>query len=285
MSRSDLVVSLAKAGASGDRPMLNRTVKALAEEARARQQYTYADRLTDILGPLGDKSANRLMPVRSRMPDAIRDTVIQVTPARRMEDLVLPATVVENLTDLVEEHRAVGLMRANGLEPRHTILLIGAPGNGKTSLAEAIAAELGCAFLVVRYEALIGSYLGETAANLRVVLDYAATMPCVLFFDEIDAIGKDRSEPNETGEAKRIVNSLLVQMDAIPSHCVLVGATNHPEMLDRAIWRRFELALELPNPAYAQVTEWFSQFLVDAGSPPGISLQGTKLRGVGAVRA
>ena len=92
-------------------------------------------------------------------------------------------------------------MRSRSLEPRHRILLVGPPGNGKTSLAEAIAEALAVQFFVVRYDAIIGSFLGETATRLRRVFDYARTTPCVLFFDEFDAVGKERGDENETGKS------------------------------------------------------------------------------------
>ena len=140
-------------------------------------------------------------------------------------------------------------MRSHSLEPRHKVLLIGPPGTGKTSLASALACELALPFLTVRYEGLVGSYLGETASRLLEIVEYVSHTPCVLFFDEFDSVGKERSDTQETGEIKRVVSSLLLNMDSLPSHCVVVCATNHPEMLDRAVWRRFELRIRIAAPA------------------------------------
>ena len=109
---------------------------------------------------------------------------------------------------------------------------------------------------------MIGSYLGETAARLKRVFDYARTTPCVLFFDEFDAIGKERGDTHETGEIKRVVTSLLMQVDDLPSYTILAAATNHPELLDRASWRRFQLRLALPMPdsrARARYIETFAE--------------------------
>ena len=111
---------------------------------------------------------------------------------------------------------------------------------------------------------MIGSYLGETAARLKRVFDYARTIPCVLFFDEFDAIGKERGDIHETGEIKRVVTSLLMQVDDLPSYTIIAAATNHPELLDRASWRRFQLRLPLPMPtteALATYIEKFTQIL------------------------
>ena len=109
-----------------------------------------------------------------------------------------------------------------------------------------------------RFNAVVTSYLGETAQRLRRLFDFVRTEPCVLFFDEFDAIGKERGDLHETGEIKRVVTTLLLQLDDLPSYCVLVAATNHPELLDRATWRRFEIKLELGRPTEDQMTEYFA---------------------------
>ena len=158
----------------------------------------------------------------------------------------------------------------HSLEPRHRVLLVGPPGNGKTSLAEAIAEALAVPFFVVRYDAIIGSFLGETASRLRRVFDYARTTPCVLFFDEFDAVGKERGDVNETGEIKRVVTSLLMQVDALPSYTVVIAASNHSELLDRAVWRRFQFRLELPAPTRAQVGRYFEAFAKTMDGPLGV---------------
>jgi SpoVK/Ycf46/Vps4 family AAA+-type ATPase len=162
-------------------------------------------------------------------------------------------------------------LRSHGIEPRHRVLLIGPPGNGKTSLAEALAYELSLPLYVVRYDTVIGSYLGETATRLRKVFDYARTTPCVLFFDEFDSIGKERGDIHETGEIKRVVSSLLLQMDDLPSYTVIVAATNHPELLDRAVWRRFQIQLTLGLPDKAQIAIWVERFSKRFQEPLGVS--------------
>src|SRR6202041_2034035 len=144
-------------------------------------------------------------------------------------------------------------------------------GNGKTTLAEAIAESLNLPLLAVRYEAVIGSFLGETASRLRRVFDLARSMPCVLFFDEFDAIGKERGDIHETGEIKRVVTSLLMQIDELPSYTIVAAATNHPELLDRAAWRRFQLRLNLPLPSPKQLADFIGAFLARFGEAPGQS--------------
>jgi AAA+ superfamily predicted ATPase len=113
--------------------------------------------------------------------------------------------------------------------------------------------------IVVRYEGLIGSYLGETASRLRKLFDFVRMRPCVLFFDEFDTLGKERGDIHDTGEIKRVVSSLLLQIDSLPPHVVVVTATNHSELLDRAVWRRFQVRVELPPPAKAQIERYFER--------------------------
>ena len=139
--------------------------------------------------------------------------------------------VAQASRELIEEHRRADLLRAHNLEPRHRVLLTGPPGNGKTSFAEALATELAVPLLSVRYESLIASYLGETAVRFSRLFDQVRVRRCVLFFDEFDVVGKERGDVHETGEIKRVVSSLLLQIDALPSHVVAVSATNHPELL------------------------------------------------------
>jgi SpoVK/Ycf46/Vps4 family AAA+-type ATPase len=173
--------------------------------------------------------------------------------------------------ELIEEQQRRDILRSYGLEPRHRLLLSGPPGNGKTTLAEAIAHGLMVPLFVVRYEAVIGSFLGETSSRLKRLFDFVRTHQCVLFFDEFDTLGKERGDTHETGEIKRVVSSLLLQIDALPSHVVVVTATNHAELLDRAVWRRFQLRIGLPAPTLAQKITWFSRFEERIGRSLGLA--------------
>ena len=118
---------------------------------------------------------------------------------------------------------------------------------------------------------MIGSFLGETSGRLKRLFDFVRTHQCVLFFDEFDTLGKERGDTHETGEIKRVVSSLLLQIDALPSHVVVVTATNHAELLNRAVWRRFQLRLSLPEPTVAQKEEWFVRLQDRLEAPLGMT--------------
>jgi len=127
--------------------------------------------------------------------------------------------------------------------------------------------------LIVRYDAVIGTYLGETAVRLRKLIEYSRTRRCVLFFDEFETLGKERGDTHETGEIKRVVSSLLLQIDSLPSHVVVVGATNHQELLDKAVWRRFQIRLKLEKPTPDQAVQWFKKFEKRTYIPLGYSFE------------
>ena len=267
MARADLLIELVRAGAGGEQPLFRKALEALIAEERAKQHHILADRLAGYLN-------NSMKPAT---PVAFRNGLTtnlfhEINPIRRMEDLVLSDIITSACRELIEEQNRSDLLRAHNLEPRHRILLAGPPGNGKTSLAEVLATELAMPLLVVRYEAVIASYLGETAVRLSRLFDQVRTRRCVLFFDEFDVVGKERGDIHETGEIKRVVSSLLLQVDALPSYVIVVTATNHPELLDRAVWRRFQIRLELPVPTHKQTEEWFHRFEDRMGEKLSVSV-------------
>lgn len=269
MSRADLLISLVKAGSEGDQKLLRSTVEAMAAEERAKQHHQLADRLVENLSE-GKKRPQHAEVVRS-YDGGHGGLLYEIEPRRGLDSLFLNEIVKTASRELIEEQHRRDLLRSYGLEPRHRVLLSGAPGNGKTSLAEAMASELMVPLYVVRYEAVIGSFLGETSGRLKKLFDFVRTQQCVLFFDEFDTLGKERGDTHETGEIKRVVSSLLLQIDALPSHVVVVTATNHAELLDRAVWRRFQLRLELPAPTEAQKEHWLAKLQESLDAPLGMT--------------
>jgi len=267
MARADLLVRLVQSGTRGDKATFRKIVEAIIAEERSKQHKVLAEKLEEVLSsaPIDRTVSNGPQMLDQRMGNL----VLEVMPQRKLVDLILPEEVQQICKDLVQEHHRTDLLRSFNLEPRNRLLLIGPPGTGKTSLAEAIAEALLVPLLVVRYESVVGTYLGETAIRLRKIFEYASMRKCVLFFDEFETLGKERGDIHETGEIKRVVSSLLLQIDGLPSHVVVIGATNHAELLDRAVWRRFQVRMELPAPTRDRLTNWFEKYERRIGVPLG----------------
>ena len=257
MARSDLILSLVETGMKGDISRFKMTAEAIAEDASSKHHYNFAERMRSLI------IEQNSQPFSSPAPTFIselQNAFYELKPQKVFADLVLPEEIVEQCTEVIEEHSRRDLLRSYNLEPRHKILLSGAPGNGKTSLAEAMANHLMVPFYVVKYEGIINRFLGESAQNLDILFEHIKSRRCVLFFDEFDSIGKTRSDENESGEMKRLVNSLLKQIDMLPSHVMVIGATNHDEALDKAIFRRFQLSVDIPKPKQEMIMQWLSLF-------------------------
>lgn len=271
MARADLILNLARAGSQGDQLGVRRTLEALVADERGKQHHVVADQLSEVLS-LSQRIA---APTKGAPVESTGSSLLEIVPRRTLQDMVLPSPVRQAVEELVEEQHRADILRSHGLEPRNRVLLVGAPGNGKTSLAEAVAGELSLPLLTVRYESVVGSYLGETALRLARMFEQVRARRCVLFFDEFDTIGKERGDKHETGEIKRVVSSLLLNVDGLPSYVVTMAATNHAELLDRAIWRRFQLRLDLPAPDVRGVLTWLDRFEKNSGLPLGLATRAT----------
>ena len=257
MARSDLLVDLVEAERSGDKPRFLALVEAVIAEERAKSHHLVADRLEALITATGPSDRHQ----RDLAAGGIRDLLTEIVPRRQLSEVTTTEVVEGALRELIEEHHRSDVLRSHNLEPRHRVLLAGPPGNGKTSLAEVIATETMLPLYVARYEGLVSSFLGESASRIDDVFEFARTRRCVLFFDEFDTIAKERADEHETGEIKRVVSTLLLQIDRLPSHVVVVCATNHSELLDRAAWHRFQLRLSVEAPTRATATA----FLEDLG--------------------
>jgi SpoVK/Ycf46/Vps4 family AAA+-type ATPase len=249
-----LLRRLISAGAKTDNPEFRTAAEEIIREEREKKHHLLANDLERIL--YGEHGTSRRPAARSSKHDAPKDRerglpLLDVRePVRALSDLVLDAEVRATLEDVLLERSKEELLGTFGLRPTTRLLFYGPPGCGKTSAAEALATELGLEIATVRFDAVVSSFLGETAANLRKVFDFVDTNRLVVLFDEFDAIGKEREDPGEHGELRRVINAFLQMLDAYRGPSLLIAATNHEGLLDRALWRRFDdvLLFELPTP-------------------------------------
>lgn len=171
------------------------------------------------------------------------------------DDLLLPESHRQALEEVKLELQRESYLVRNGVAPRRTLLFTGPPGCGKSVTAEALARELDREFAVVNLSTVVSSFLGDTAKNLSAIFEAASLEPWVVLFDEFDAIGKERAERTDHGELKRVVTAFLQQLDNFNGPSVLVAATNHPDLVDLAVWRRFQIVLQFDPPSVHDLRE------------------------------
>ena len=252
MANGDLLRELFRGFSQRNDQEFRNAAKAIIAEERSKNHRLLADDLERILLN-GNRSTN------GRTADPNVDVPRDKERALPLVDIgqfdyewsriVLQPKALQDLESIAEEHRRRDVLAAVGLKPKQRVLFYGPPGCGKTLAAKVLASILNYQLITVRFDAVVSSYLGETAANLRRVFDFVQRGRWVVLFDEFDAIGKDRDNQFEHGELKRLVNSLLQMMDAFKGESLLIAATNHENLLDNALWRRFEAVIQFPAPS------------------------------------
>jgi SpoVK/Ycf46/Vps4 family AAA+-type ATPase len=261
---SEAIRKLLLAHFRGDEAAFRAVAREYVEKERRLNHNTLANELERILA-----EANGLPGLRKgifatlgngdgNLPrDKERNAVLVelAEPRRELDELVLSPPVRQAIDRLVAERRGGELLGSHGLRPAGKLLFCGPPGCGKSVAAEALARELYLPLATVRFDAVVSSYLGETAANLRKVFDFGRSRSMVLLFDEFDAIGKERTAADEHGELKRVVNSFLQLLDSFHAETVTVAATNHEGMLDPALWRRFDEIVVFPRPVREEIKQ------------------------------
>ncbi len=175
-------------------------------------------------------------------------------PKARLGDMILGEALASRIHRVIREQRHAAEILDHGLSPRRKLLLVGPPGTGKTLSASVLAGELRLPLFQVRLDALITRFMGETAAKLRQIFDATSQTHGIYFFDEFDAIGSHRGITNDVGEIRRVLNSFLQMIEQDESHSIVMAATNHPEVLDRALFRRFDDILHFTMPNVVQIS-------------------------------
>ncbi len=209
----------------------------------------------DLLSALNGaaKFAPASSPSHSLTAWSVEATLMPLSPPISMESLELPKALRADLSELVLEWKARTRLAEHGLPRRSRLLFHGPSGCGKTATAAALAMETGLPCYLVRFDSLIGAYLGQTALRLRELFAYAAHTPCVLLFDEVDALAKRRGSPMDVGELDRIVIAFMHELEHSHGEGFIVATSNLPNALDEALWRRFDLKLAFPKPTAIQL--------------------------------
>lgn len=256
MAEGRLLRKLIGAGARTEDAEFRRVAEEIIKQEREKRHHLLANDLERIL--YGEQGARPQSPrTLSYDPPKDRERGLPLLdirePVRGLSDLVLSNDIQETLEEVLLERSKEDVLRSYGLRPATRLLFYGPPGCGKTSGAEALATELGLPLATVRLDAVVSSYLGETAANLRKVFDFVDAQRFVVLFDEFDALGKEREDPGEHGELRRVINAFLQLLDAYRGPSLLIAATNHEGLLDRALWRRFDDVLLFDRPTPEQI--------------------------------
>ena len=184
-----------------------------------------------------------------------------IDPSISFSDLVLSEKIKKTIDQIIEETKKSALLENAGIHPTKRILFYGPPGCGKTVMGLALAKALGKKVAYVRLDSLFSSYLGQTSTNLRKIFDAVKSGEYALFLDEFDSIGKKRDDSQEVGELKRIVITLLQNLDLLPPDILVIAATNHQHLLDPAVWRRFDVAIAVDEPTAEYRQEFINKML------------------------
>ncbi len=263
MASSEQLKALIKSHISRDDGQFYSVAMQVAAHEAKLGHGKLAEELRDLIDSaktrLGQDASGKLVPIAGALnsiskPKGELASLLGVShPTNRLGDMVLDDEVSKQLARIIKEQRMLTRIKAHGLSPRRKLLLVGPPGTGKTMTASALAGELGLPLFLVRLDSLITKFMGETAAKLRQVFDAIADIRGVYFFDEFDAIGSQRGAANDVGEIRRVLNSFLQMIEHDQSNSLIVAATNHPEVLDMALFRRFDdvIGYHLPTPAQA----------------------------------
>lgn len=270
MARADLLKKLFSSFNNDDKELFIKTAHEIIADERKKNHSILADDLEMVLN--GAKNNYRhsmptMKTVVTQNSDKDGRLVEIVYPDKFFDDVILPQEKVIQLEEVIREFQNWDILISNGVTPINKLLFYGPPGCGKTLCASTLAAEIGIPLMYVRFDALVSSYLGETASNIRKVFELAKNDSFVILFDEFDAIGRSRNDETEHGEIKRVVNTFLQQLDNFRGRSIIIAATNFEQSLDYAIWRRFDDTIRFDLPSNDEKIKLFTLRLKQFNGP------------------
>ena len=260
MAAADQIKNLIASYGDGDEGRFFATAMQIAA-SEARQGHTsFAQELKKTIEKAKkERSLSFLEPgkvISISAPKRELNELIEVfQPKIKLDDMVLDDSVKYDLDRLVNEQKKWEVLRKHNLSPRRKILLIGGPGTGKTMTAQALAGELGIAVYIIRLDGLMSKFMGESIVKLRLIFDAMNDHRAVYLFDEFDSIGSHRGHGQDVGEIRRVLNSFLINIEKDQSNSIIVAATNLPDSLDKALFRRFDDVIYYPLPGKDQIIE------------------------------
>ena len=253
MDAVELIPKLLRSGLDGDRKMLEATALMIIKKIR-KDYPNVADEISQALAYLGTSSATARSLDMQPLPvdKESRYALVDVDDPLNISDPILDEYTRQQIDDFLKERSMIPQFLQAGIVPPNSLLLSGQPGVGKTYIAHWISSQLKLPLVTLDLATSISSYLGRSGQNIRSIFEYAKAQPAVLFLDELDAIAKRRDDSGDLGELKRLVNVLLKEIEDYPTTSIIIGATNHPELLDKAIWRRFDRSLTIQMPEFSE---------------------------------
>ena len=264
MAKADQLKALLKSHSEGD----DQRFYSVAMQVAAHEAKMGHGKLAEELRALIDKAKSRrthCQPIPIGRPSGdLADLLTVSYPRSRLSDMILEESLALQIKKVIREQRYASEILSHGLSPRRKLLLVGPPGTGKTMSAAMLAGELGYPLCQVRLDGLITKYMGETAAKLRQIFDATNHTRGVYFFDEFDAIGSQRGMANDVGEIRRVLNSFLLMIEQDTSHSLIIAATNHPGILDHALFRRFDDVMHYTLPEKEQAVALLKSRLAHA---------------------
>jgi SpoVK/Ycf46/Vps4 family AAA+-type ATPase len=232
-------LQIAAAEAQKGHTALAQELKSLIDKARLKRTQPFADR-------------SKTIPILPSQRD-LKELLDVFQPVIMLKDMVLDPSTQASLISLIQEQNNWQLLKQYNLQPKRKLLLTGPPGCGKTMTAQAIAGELGIPVFIVRLDGLVSKFMGESISKLRVIFDAMVNHRGVYLFDEFDSIGSHRNMGQDVGEIKRVLNSFLINIEKDQSNSIIICATNLPEMLDKALFRRFDEVIAFPLPSVEEI--------------------------------
>lgn len=265
MAAADQIKSLIKSFAEGDDSRFYATAMQIAASEARNGHMALAEELKKLIDHAKAGKNVNLGVVKSLPTNAtqreLNDLLELVHSNEKLKEMVLIPELEKSLKRVLDEQRKLELLRQNNLFPRKKLLFVGPPGCGKTMAASVLASELAIPLFIIRLDGLISRYMGESISKLRMIFDSMKQFRAVYLFDEFDSIGTTRSHVNDVGEIKRVLNTFLLQIEKDDSNSLIIAATNYPESLDKALFRRFDDIIQFPIPDNEKIYQLYKKEL------------------------